>query len=74
MYSARRLDQWWHTAAVMCQLANTNREPKKQPYKAVQFLPPDLQREVKHAGGSGMRLTKKSLPLLKPLFEKGGRS
>jgi len=67
-----RLDQWWHTAAVMSQLANAHRDPKKPPLQATQFLPPDLQKEVKqnssHTGG--MKLTKRNLHLLKPLFKK----
>jgi hypothetical protein len=70
MYRARRRDNWNIAANVMTLLANCHRDPKRlrRPFNVADFLPPDLRRGLRTA--SGIRLTSRTLRMLKPLFTK----
>lgn len=72
MWAARRRDQWAHTGNLLCTLANCHRDPKKRPnpYQIEDFLPKDLRQGAGPGGSSrGMKLTKQTIQLLRPLFK-----
>ncbi len=70
MYAGRRREHWLHTSHVMALLANCHRDPKRmrRPFDVGDFLPRDLKSIVRQS--NGLRLTTRTLRLLKPLFSK----
>jgi len=67
MADARQRSDWQHTSALMCLLANLNRDPKK----TGAFKPSDFDPFAKAAGSkTGIPITKKNLKLLKKVFVK----
>ena len=69
MAEARVDAEWDHTAAVLCILANINRDPKKHgPFRPDQFHP------FRRSSGSlsGVRITPENIGLLKKVFVESG--
>lgn len=64
MAEGRSIAAWWHTAALLAQAANQNRNPKKrrQPYSAEEFHPHFADRRQRK---EGYRLTRDSVGVLK---------
>ena len=60
MASARRQDQWSHTAALMALVANVHRNPKKRakPFSPADFHPL-IERKPVTAAKTGIRLLKR---------------
>lgn len=72
MHEAKRVHEWDQTGELVALIANTNRDPKRRrrPFSKAESVPRDIARYFRRNGG--IRMTRKSLHALKPLFDSEG--
>ena len=68
MQQGRRVHDWGQTGSQLAMVANVNRPPRKRAYQVAEFVPRDLRKVFRVRRGIG--LTKRSLHMLKALFDK----